>query len=193
MAEDRKKVRAETLKLAVQALVAKGEPTHYKDVCALMMGIGWSTDGDAEYRVYASLYGAARDKEDGVIFLGKGQFALVSMPGMESMTSAPPKVTKRTKVRQEPAQVPMVCGNCRSIRFSGVHLISQESGTCQNDEESQRPYVRSDDLACPFFKVRSISQKRSDDAEQQRLMPIVNAVNRLAHQHKCWDSVTKIR
>jgi hypothetical protein len=185
------KMTEEVVNRALTHLASAPNGIHYLELTVLMLEAGWVPTQEFPDRVvYACLYHSARN-DQGIVFLGKGMFAL---KGPNYQQSVLPRGTvkatsKSTAILSESRR----CGNCRYINYGeGAQAITWESGDCSS-ERSGRPYVRPEESACCYWSKRTEAQINADIAKRVELRIIVEAVNHCAQRGRTWESVSKLR
>lgn len=62
---------------------------------------------------------------------------------------------KKQVIRAVQSQIPQTCGNCRSIRYSGINESIQSMGSCSRCRESGRVYVKPEGDGCELWSRRT--------------------------------------
>jgi len=75
------------------------------------------------------------------------------------------------------------CGDCRFISYHGVHQWSMQSGHCDNETKSGKPYTIPSCAACPHFAPRSREQRAADKNTQRAQAKLVEGINSGARTH----------
>jgi len=187
--------RQVALDLVYKVLSEVGAPLHYAELATRLEQLGWKYlgKGRADHTLYAYIYGDTKDQGESsrFRFVRKGIFALSGQQLTEeqlAQVQRPPRgstggngtdpIVKRGETAAKyKLSIPKTCGYCSKMCYAGPHEVTLESGTCDDDERSGRPFNRSTDPACPFWSPRSPAKRLAEQERRALLIEIINVRN----------------